>query len=184
MKNIVFVTVLILAFLLIGCGKKVEEPRVEKTSDTTYKLILNDSYVDALARFLETYPQLKLVTKTEYPPDKDVLEYFKKGDMQYPYFAWGDFNKDGYTDFCCLFVTKINDAGYYSHWWVVVFEGAKNGEFQYKVITNQIVASYVNGIMYHQKNNSVEFSAIGKAAGQFHWDGQKYVVENPGLGGD
>lgn len=183
MKSILFLAVSFTVFF-IGCGKKEEVPRVEKTSDTTSTLILNDSYVDALAQFLADYPQLKLVTKKEYPPTNDVMEYMKKGDMQYPYFAWGDFNKDGYRDFCCLFVTKIKDAGYNPHWWVVVFEGSKNGEFNYKVITNQIVATYVDGIMYHEKDNSIEFFRSGVAAGVFHWDGSKYVVQNPQMGGD
>ncbi|MHB8579162.1 MAG: hypothetical protein ACYDA4_04790 [Ignavibacteriaceae bacterium] len=183
MKNVLFLAIFMLVILFVGCGKK-GEPRVEKLSDGSYKLILNDSQMDAIAQFLSDYPQLKLVTKKEYPPSKEVMEYIKKGDMQYPYIAWGDFNKDGNQDICCLFVTKGMNGGYYPNWWVVIFEGTKDGEFQPKIITNQIIAYLVDGIMYHEKENSVEFFKTGVAAGEFHWDGKKYVVENPQMGGD
>lgn len=182
-KYLITLSSLLLFVVFVAGGKNDEEPRVEKSINGKYKLILNDSQLNAVSKYLSENPSIKLVTKDEYNPDSDQMELFKKGEMQYPYICWSDFNKDGYLDLCFLFVEKVQQ-GYSATWWVVVFNGTKSGIYKPEIITNNIQASFAPGLMYHKKNNYVEFFAYGKAAGTFHWDGQKYVVENPQMVGD
>ncbi len=183
MKPILIFIVTFFSVFYFGCNKN--EPKVEKTDKGTYVLVLNDAQKNTIVQFLKNHPQLKLVTPEEFPPDSDIINLINKGEEQYPYTCWGDFNKDGYLDLCALFVTR-EKHGYYYTWWVILFNGTKTGELKPEIISNSIVNSFAPGIIYYPKDNHIEFFYYGKAAGSFHWDEQKleYVIENPQMMGD
>jgi hypothetical protein len=104
--------------------------------------------------------------------DSDLLREeldsrIKAGKMQYPFAAWGDFNKDGHLDVAFLFLGNET-------YQVVVFQGGSTES--YTPVPLVKAPGRPHGIYYEPRRNTVFFERFGVATGNFRWNGRRYVI--------
>jgi hypothetical protein len=154
-----------------------QAPSVKRLADGTYDLVLTPNQQNAVTQLLGRNPGLRLANFKDSGDQQKVVQVMQVGQMQYPFACWGDLNRDGYLDVALVFVSKqpVNNWGW-REWWIVAFHGSRRGQFTPVVVTKDTSGCF-DGMLYHKKNNSVEFSCFGVAAGSFRWNGNHYVVQ-------
>jgi len=152
-------------------------PFAKRLADGTYTLVLPQRLQEAVAQFLRRNAGLRLANFNDSGGGEELVHYMRSGEMQYPFACWGDLNRDGYLDVALVFVSKqpVNNWGW-REWWIVAFHGSRRGQFTPVVVTKDSSGCF-DGMLYHKKDNSVEFSCFGVAAGSFRWNGNHYVVQ-------
>ena len=164
-------------------GQATRFPYVERLPTGGYELRLSQNQQQAVQAFLSTHPGLQLVTT--HPGGltaawlKQAQGYMNSGEMQFPYAAWRDFNRDGFQDLALVFSSKtpINSWGWHQ-WWIVVFEGTAAGQMKPVVVTNSEQGSCFDGMLYQKKTNTTAFACFNVATGTFRWDGRQFIVRH------
>jgi hypothetical protein len=154
-------------------------PIVNVLSDSNMVIVFTKEQKNAIKDFLKLNPNLYLVTSKYVDPYVKIDNYnrFKKGEMQYQYACWGDLNNDGYLDVVVVFKSKacVNAWGW-STFCFVVLEGQKNGIF-YPMKVYAFDGGCLDGILFHKKENVVEYFCSDVAAGIFKWSNGRFIVK-------
>jgi hypothetical protein len=152
-------------------------PFAKRLADGTYTLVLPQRLQEAVAQFLRRNAGLRLANFNDSGGGEELVHYMRSGEMQYPFACWGDLNRDGLLDVALVFVSEksINTWGW-REWWIVAFHGNPTGQFTPVVVTKDSSGCF-DGLLYHRRENWVEFFCSGVAAGSFKWGNDRYVVK-------
>jgi hypothetical protein len=160
-------------------------PAVQSAQDGGLVLQLSEWQKTAVSSFLSEHPGVQALTSVSKTSGgradvawEDIDKYMKSGDMQFPYAAWRDFAGTGHNDLALVFVSQgaVNSWGW-RKWQIVIF---RQNEPHATVVT-AFDSGCLDGLLYNNKTNTVEFYCSGVASGDFHWNGQSYDVK-PMLG--
>jgi ribosomal protein L24E len=164
-----------------------QPPVVTGSTPGQYSLQLNSNQQSAVSLFLTTHPDMQTTDcqTLGYTADACAEAYAEwktlvlnaKAEVQYPYAAWGDFNRDGLLDFVVPFFgrTPVNNWGW-RKWYVVVFEGTQDGRFTPVIAAEDQWGACFDGMLYHPLRQQIEFWCKS-AGGSFRWDGSRYVAK-------
>lgn len=154
-----------------------------RMSDGNYELSLPPQQQAAVDQFLHEHndvviPTLKKEDLSDPGRNNERDKLFRSGKMQHPFACWGDLNKDGLQDFAMVFVST-NAVNQYDwrDWWIVVFQGNSSGKYDPQVVSKEQAGCF-SWMLYNQKTNHVRFECLEVAAGEFYWDGKRYVVRH------
>ena len=157
-------------------------PQVEKIGYGEYKLILSEKQQSAVDDYLKENPQMRLMLTDEANGNikGDIEYYMDEGTMQHQYAAWGDFNKDSYTDLLLIFnniskkENEFHPKGY--AYYFIVYECDLNDQYKPRLV-HVHRDGIIDGVLYHRDFNAIEFSCFGVASGSIEWDGTDYIIE-------
>jgi len=164
-----------------------QPPTVTGSAPGQYSLHLNQNQQSAVSLFLASHPDVQMADcqTLGYATDSCGEAYTEwknlvlnaKAEVQYPYAAWGDFNRDGLLDFVVPFFgrTSVNNWGW-RKWYLVVFQGRPDGQFTPVVAAEDQWGACFDGMLYHPVRQQVEYWCKS-AGGSFHWNGSGYVAK-------
>lgn len=158
-------------------------PSARRMSNGNYEITLLAQQQSAVDEFLREHndvviPTLRKEDLSDPGRNNERDKLFRSGKMQHPFACWGDLNKDGIQDFAMVFVSTnaVNEYDWHD-WWIVVFQGNSSGKYDPQVVSKEQAGCF-SWLLYNQKTNHVRFECLEVAAGEFYWDGKRYVVRH------
>lgn len=164
---------------------KSSTPSVTLAADGRRQIRFTPEQEQAIEVFVRRHPDMKradyfslslspTAAQNSYTEWKNAVES-ARAKVQFPFAAWGDFNGDGLLDIVVPFFSTrtVNNWGW-REWWLVVFQGQKNGAFVPVIAARDTWGLCFDGMFYHPSRRRIEFWC-GSGGGYFWWDGSKYV---------
>jgi hypothetical protein len=162
-------------------------PTVLTSSQGQHSLQLTSAQQDAVTFFLQAHPELQLANcqalgladtacANAYA-EWEGLVRTANATLQFPFAAWGDFNRDGLLDIALpLFSRSPVNNNNWRNWSFVVFQGSSDGHFNPVIAAKDQWGLCFDGMLYHPVRQQIEYWC-GSGGGSFRWTGTSYKAK-------